>query len=320
MNPKISVIMSAYNSEKYLAEAIKSILNQIFRDFEFIIINDKSTDNTLNIIKRYSKKDKRIKIINNPKNMGLTKSLNKGLRIAKGEYIARMDADDISLPERFQIQYDYLEKNRDIFLVGTGAIYIDSNSIRLKKFIPLKESKKIKKRLKKENALCHPTIMFRNEHNNFYREKFRYAQDYDFYLNLLTKDKNINNIEGLLMEYRIFDKDSISSKNTKSQLLLHLLAKRFLIERISHGNDSYKKINFKDKKQILNFLNFKKIDLDNLIIEKKIILLLKNNKYLVARDILSEYKSLPKYKDYLYNLFAKYPPIYKIYRLIRYGS
>ncbi|MDD4353774.1 MAG: glycosyltransferase family A protein, partial [Candidatus Nanoarchaeia archaeon] len=130
-NHRISVIMSAYNTERYIAEAIESILNQTFKDFEFIIIDDGSTDDSLKIIKRYVKKDRRIKLIHNKKNIGLTKSLNKGLKIAKGQYIARMDADDISLPQRFQIQYDFLEKNKDIFLIGTTAFLIDDKGDRL---------------------------------------------------------------------------------------------------------------------------------------------------------------------------------------------
>src|SRR5688500_15226048 len=123
--PAISVVMSAYNSDKYIAKAIESILNQTFKDFEFIIINDGSKDESLKIIKRYGKKDKRIVLIDNKKNLGLIKSLNKGLKIAKGKYIARMDSDDIAMPQRFKIQLDYLDKNRNIFLVGTSFEQID---------------------------------------------------------------------------------------------------------------------------------------------------------------------------------------------------
>ena len=109
-NPKISVIMPVYNMEKFLAKAIDSILNQTINNFEFIIINDGSTDNSLNILKSYN--DKRIKIINNSKNLGIAKSLNKGKEVAVGEYIARQDADDISEPDRFFHQLDYLNKNK----------------------------------------------------------------------------------------------------------------------------------------------------------------------------------------------------------------
>jgi len=115
--PKISVIMSVYNGEKYLREAIESILNQTFRDFEFIIINDGSTDKTSEILSSYN--DPRIVIINNKRNIGLTKSLNKGLKMVKGEYIARQDADDVSLPERLERMVNFLDMNRDVGLLGS---------------------------------------------------------------------------------------------------------------------------------------------------------------------------------------------------------
>src|SRR3990172_12530717 len=120
-NPVITVLMSAYNAEKYLREAIESILNQTFKDFEFIIINDCSTDKTKKIIEEYANKDARIKLINNATNLGLTKSLNIGLKEARGEYVARLDADDVALPERLEKQYEFMNKNRDITLTGAWA-------------------------------------------------------------------------------------------------------------------------------------------------------------------------------------------------------
>ncbi len=124
-NPKVSVIMSVYNGDKYLREAIESILNQTFTDFEFIIVNDGSTDNSLEIIESYD--DERIKTINNKKNIGLTKSLNKALKFAKGKYIARQDADDVSLPNRFEKQVEYLDSHPEVALVGTSVYLIDEN-------------------------------------------------------------------------------------------------------------------------------------------------------------------------------------------------
>jgi len=116
-NPEVTVLMSVYNGEKYLREAIDSILNQTFTDFEFLIVNDGSTDRTAEILRSYD--DPRIIIINNEKNIGLTKSLNIGLRMAKGEYIARMDADDVSMPERLQKQIELLNQKKNTGLVGT---------------------------------------------------------------------------------------------------------------------------------------------------------------------------------------------------------
>ena len=149
-NPKVSVIMSVYNSDKFLSESIESILNQTFRDFEFIIINDCSTDKSLDIIKKYSKNDNRIVLIENENNIGLTKSLNKGVKIAKGNYIARIDADDTALNNRFEVQYNFLEKNKNIFLVGGGTYEIDYKGKIIRRFLRITNSYLLKKDLLKK--------------------------------------------------------------------------------------------------------------------------------------------------------------------------
>ena len=187
--PKISVIMSAYNSEKYIVESIESILRQTLNDFEFIIIEDASTDSTRSIIEKYAKQDGRIKTIYNKKNigyLGFIRNLNKGLKIAKGKYIARMDADDISMPKRFETEYNFLEKNKDIFLIGCGAIIINKNGEELSEFNPICDENKLSKIIQEGGKIYHPTIMFRNTKLFFYREKAMYCEDFDFFLNLVT--------------------------------------------------------------------------------------------------------------------------------------
>lgn len=233
---KITVLMSVYNGEKYLSEAVESILNQTFKDFEFLIINDASTDNTRKILKSY--KDSRIKIITNKKNLGLTKSLNKGLEIAKGEYIARQDADDISAPERLDKQYHYLNIHQQIFLVGTGAYDIDEKGNIKTTREPLINPDLIKKTLYENNCLYHPSIMFRNEKDNFYREKFLYAQDYDFYLILLSKGKHLDNIQEPLIKYRI-NPEGVSWAKKSKQKLFEINAREFYHQRLKYGKDEY---------------------------------------------------------------------------------
>lgn len=115
-DPKVTVLMPAYNAEKYIETAIESILNQTYKDFEFIIVNDCSTDSTLDIIERYAKQDKRIKIISNKENQKIAQTLNNGLKEAKGKYIARLDADDWSYPERLEKQVNFMEENPDVVL------------------------------------------------------------------------------------------------------------------------------------------------------------------------------------------------------------
>ena len=129
--PLVSVVLSVYNGEKYLMNAIESILDQTYPAFEFIIVNDGSTDNSPKIIDKYRKLDNRIKVLNQ-KNRGLIDSLNRGLALANGRYIARMDSDDISLPSKLEEQYNYLENNPDIGVLGTWIEMINEDGKPLK--------------------------------------------------------------------------------------------------------------------------------------------------------------------------------------------
>ena len=155
--PEISVIMSVYNEPKeYLIRSIESILNQTFKDFEFIVILDNPKNEIArNIAKEYSLKDERIVFIKNEENIGLTKSLNKGISISKGKFIARMDADDISHPKRFEEQISFLNKNNEYGLCGTKAYLIDENGKILENLVhPLNNSlndyEEIKRNIVKE--------------------------------------------------------------------------------------------------------------------------------------------------------------------------
>jgi glycosyltransferase involved in cell wall biosynthesis len=123
--PEISVLMSVYNAEQYLEKAIESILNQSFKNFEFLIINDASDDNSLNIINRFQ--DHRLHVYSNPVNLGLANSLNKGINLSQGKYIARMDADDIAVLSRLAIQYTFLEKNPHIDICGASVRLINES-------------------------------------------------------------------------------------------------------------------------------------------------------------------------------------------------
>lgn len=201
-NPKISVLITVYNGERFLSQTIESVLSQIFKDFELIIVNDGSKDNTENIIKEYMKKDKRIIYLKNKMNRGydnLHNVINMGLEIAKGRYIARLDADDLCYPERLEVQYNYLEKNKDIFLLGASAevIDVDGNKVGeiIKKSLP---PEILKLRIAFSNPLIHSTIMFRNE--GF---KYLNRNEHFFYFYLLINGKKIRNLKRKLIKYRI---------------------------------------------------------------------------------------------------------------------
>lgn len=189
MKKKISIICPAYNSEKYISSAIKSILNQSFRDFEFIIIVDPSSDNTLQQIKRF--KDSRILLIINKRRLGLAASLNLGIKKSTCELIARVDSDDVYLKNRLKKQYDYMKKNPQIDLVGTNAIIKDGKDVK-KLFQPLSNNL-IKWAMNFRCPFLHPTIMIRKKiftKYTFYPLK-KY-EDYHFYLKIIDKIKSAN--------------------------------------------------------------------------------------------------------------------------------
>lgn len=230
--PKVSVIMSVYNGEKYLREAIESILNQTFTDFEFIIVIDPSIDNSLEIIQSYD--DERIKIINNEKNIGLTKSLNKALKIAKGEYIARQDADDISLPNRFEEQITYLERYLEVALLGTSAYKIDENGKIIEKFTAL--AKPTIKDLFKSNQFYHGSVMLRkgiiNELGD-YNELITYPQDYELWLRI-AKHYKVANLTQLLYKWR-FHGENMGFTNIEQSTIEHILVLKIARNDLDDG-------------------------------------------------------------------------------------
>lgn len=252
--PQISVITAVYNGEKFLRGTIESILNQTFADFEYIIINDNSKDNSLKIIKEYAKKDRRIKVINNKRNIGSASSRNKGLKIASGRYIAILDHDDISLPKRLELEYEFLEDNPEIFLVGGGAIKIDENGDKIGGLINfVTDSAEISEILPKKCVFHHPSIMYRNDLGLFYRDNILYADDYDFYLRLLSEGRKMANLKELLIYYRRHDRAS-SVKNSIFMELFAQKAREFYFQRLKYGKDEYRKF---DKIEILN-IDFEK--------------------------------------------------------------
>ena len=217
-NPIISIILPVYNSENYILECLESIKIQTMQNFEVILIDDKSTDKSPEIINNYLKIIcVKFKIIRNKSNIGITRSLNKAFKISNSKYIARIDADDINKPDRFEIQFKYLEKNHDISLVGSNVEYINKDG----KFIeysdlPLNHLD-IKSSLFLYNPMVHSTIFFRKKifSYNPYNEKFHTSQDYDMYCRIINSHK-FANIKKPLVKFR-FHNQSISSHKEKLQ-------------------------------------------------------------------------------------------------------
>lgn len=250
MNPKISVIMSVYNGADFLPQSIQAILDQTFQEFEFIIIDDASTDKTWEILNQFSEKDPRLKLFRNKENIGIEgfiKNLNYGCSHAKGKYLARIDHDDISRKDRFQLQFDFLENNPNIFVVGSALKKIDESGNNLGEMHAPLTDEKIREIMPKKISLYHPVIMFRKDfYKNFYREKIRYCEDYDFYLRIMTDHLKMANLEECLLEYRILDKSMSRKQDKVIKNLFINKAKEFYYERLETGTDSYDLFDPKD--------------------------------------------------------------------------
>ena len=223
---KASIIMSAYNARSTIGESIESILAQTFRNYEFIIIDDASTDDTVKIIKQY--KDSRIRLFCNVQNVGLTKNLNKALKIANGKYIVRMDADDISMDNRLERQIAYMDKNPQVMLSSCSSVTFGKE--RKKNIIRLSK-KEIKALLIFQSVLPHPGFIFRSsliQEGYHYNENFRYAQDYEFQAHVAEKYE-ISCLSDCLIKYRVSNKQiSIDKYEEQMECANRVRAKQFM--------------------------------------------------------------------------------------------
>lgn len=227
----VSVILPAYNAELYLKEAIDSILVQTFTDFELIVLNDGSNDSTEDIILSYT--DSRIIYVKNQENLGLIATLNKGISLAKGKYIARMDADDIALPERLFKQVTFLESNTQYGVVGSFAQIIDSKNIYK---VPV-TNEAIKAFLYIDSPFIHPSMVIRKDLliNNLYDHQYHRIEDYELWVRLSVQTK-FYNIPEVLLNYRVLEgsESSLLKSNLERKLLLtkEVIRNLFLINKI----------------------------------------------------------------------------------------
>lgn len=227
-NPLVSVIMPAYNAEKYVGQAIESILNQTYKKFEFIIVDDASTDSTLNILKDIRAKDKRIILIQNKKNLGVTKSLNKALELAKGKYIIRMDADDWSYPKRIELQVKLMQDHPDVAVSGSyievcdsklGVKYIRKYNI---------DDTSIRKHLFRYSPFAHPATIWKAEilKKERYNEVISVSQDYELYFRVGKLGKFMN-LSKPLLKLRVHERSVSTTMNDlqlKNTVLIRLNA------------------------------------------------------------------------------------------------
>jgi glycosyltransferase involved in cell wall biosynthesis len=204
MQPKVSVLMSVFNAEPHLRDAVKSILAQTFEDFEVLIINDGSTDGSARVLSAFT--DPRIRIFEQ-ENRGLVPSLNRGLREARGQYIARMDADDICTPRRLKLQVDYLDSHPQIALVGGFVATMDEegNSLAPMVRFPIRHEEIWSKLGRRPWVMCHPTVMYRHEvavDIGMYNPAFAHAEDVEFFARMMSRYRAIN-LPEVILHYRL---------------------------------------------------------------------------------------------------------------------
>ncbi|MEK7514029.1 MAG: glycosyltransferase [Patescibacteria group bacterium] len=229
--PKISCLMAVYNQAATVSGAIKSILNQTYPDFELIIVNDGSMAATGSILESLTLQDKRIILINNRRHLGLTKSLNKAIKVARGLYFARMDADDLAFPQRFAEQIAYLKSHPKIYLLGTAVELINDQGkvIGLRRFAS--DYVTLRRQILSFCPFIHPTWMFKR---NYYSEKFPLAQDYDLALRFLAHHQAANLAKPLL-QYRVNSPQAISFKHLKQQEYYALKARFYALAQYGYS-------------------------------------------------------------------------------------
>lgn len=211
--PKLSVIMPVFNGGKFLRDSMESILGQGFTDFEFIIVDDASTDDTPHILGEYARLDPRIRLLRNTSNRGVVFSLNRAIEKCVGTYVARMDCDDVSAPERFQRQIDFMDGNREVGLLGSAANIINEENKVIGMVTWAAPDAELRKALIKLCPFFHPSVMIRKEVFEAvgnYNQLFRHAEDYELWFRISRRFK-LANLSEPLLNYRVLRKGSVGA-------------------------------------------------------------------------------------------------------------
>lgn len=312
--PLITVLIPTYNCEQYVYDAVQSILNQTYTNFECIIIDDCSTDGTVDIIKTFD--DPRINLIIKPKNSGYTNSLNYGLTIANGKFIARMDGDDISLPNRFEKQVAIFEQNDDIVVCGSIFKLIDTETI----IEAPEHHDAIKLGLLKESCIGHPTAMIRtsvlNTHNINYNTAYEPAEDYDLWVRL-SEVGQLYNIQEVLFLYRVHD-NQVSITKKEIQRISASLSRFNMLSQLDFDYSELEKQAYIKQFSFTERLNYN--ELKALLKLNKKAIKANNNTYFNQKDFIAllnqfEAESLKQYfvgnKSFYPLMIVQYLSIFK---------
>lgn len=236
VTPPVSVVMPVYNGERYLNEAITSILKQSMVDFEFIIVDDGSTDNTSKII--HSFHDRRLVYIHQA-NAGIAAALNKGINLAQGDYIARMDADDIAHFDRLQLQYQHMLIHDHVDILGGQAYLIDHRGERIGQKLKPIASKALKNAIEYACPVIHPTYFVRKPiylELGGYRTDFPPAEDYDFLLRAFDAGKNLVNLNEFVLSYRV-NFENCRPERDRQQMFVNRMSRRLHKQRVNTGHE-----------------------------------------------------------------------------------
>jgi len=231
MSPKVSVVMAVYNGEPYLRESMESVLTQTFTNFECIVVDDGSTDRTPEVLAEYAAADQRIVLISSGENKGLIKSLNRALRVARGKYVARQDADDRSLPERFATQVEYLEHHQKVGLLATAYHVIDTEGrVVATHTMPLTDTR-VRWHLLFHNPFCHSSVMFRRDllAGGATGYECPDSEDYDLWARLLRRTRG-ENLGVPLVAYRAHPQGMTATRREQRQRIATRIAAGQLAE------------------------------------------------------------------------------------------
>ena len=261
--PKISLIMSVYNGEDYLSEAIESVLNQTLKEFELIVINDCSSDSTSEILNKYAELDDRVKVHTNEVNLRLPASLNKAMSFAQGKYIARMDADDICLPERLEKQYKFMEENPHIALSSCKFMTLKNGVISSGGCGGKTDKESIKALLLVTNPILHPGIIAKADviRTLGYDKNFTCTEDMELWTRFVMAGHDAQIMPEYLMIYRLHDKQITETTLEKQHKEVVAIQRKYLAGLLEAMNDQQEEfyirgIYFRENKDIEKFCDF----------------------------------------------------------------
>jgi glycosyltransferase involved in cell wall biosynthesis len=265
MKPDISVIMSVYNGEAYLAEAIQSVVNQTFKNWELIVINDCSTDSTAEILADFSRKDERIKVHPNEVNLRLPTSLNKAISLCEGKYIARMDADDICLPDRLEKQFKFMEENSDVALSSCRFMTVKNGVYASGGAGGRCDSKAIRAMLLVSNPILHPGVITKAE----VLKKFNYdathtcTEDLELWTRMAMDNQKMQILPECLLIYRLHDKQITSTTLERQHTEVLKIQNKYYASEFCEMDEEMQKfyisgIYFKEQTDINSFIKYAK--------------------------------------------------------------